>query len=538
MQNTIDGKILSRMFLSAANHLNNEKKHVDDLNVFPVPDGDTGTNMSLTALAVKQEMEQIEEESCSAVADIAASASLRGARGNSGVILSQFFRGFAKGVKGVKSADIPALVKGMQAATETAYRAVMKPTEGTILTVARETAEAAEEYPAEEKPDIKEFLAFCVEKAKESLERTPEMLPALKQAKVVDAGGRGLVVLLEGALHYLEHGDEIVLEEEEKPAEHSAAKAVNSDEIKFGYCTEFLIKKVNKKAPWKKFRKTLEYIGDCVIVIDDKDLIKVHVHSNNPGIVLEEALKLGQLINIKIDNMREQNENLSNKEEEENPLVDYGFVAVAVGSGITQMFSELGCQGIIEGGQTMNPSTDDILQEIEKVNARTIFVLPNNKNIILAAEQAKEMTAKNVVVIPTTTIVQGISCLLAFNPEATSEENADVMTESISVVKSGSITFAARDSEIDGMAIKKDDIMGLIDGKIRVIEHDVDQALRNVIEKMVDDNTMAVSLFYGENVAPEQAQQMLDELTQRYPEYDVNLYPGGQPLYYYFISVE
>lgn len=540
MLNTIDGQTFKQLLISAANNLANQKKLVDDLNVFPVPDGDTGTNMSMTILAVKKELESNEEElTCSAVADIASHASLRGARGNSGVILSQFLRGLAKGLKGTKEADVPALISAMRTSVDVAYRAVMKPTEGTILTVAREMTEAAEQWD-KTNCDLEAFFAYAIEHGDKSLENTPNLLPQLKQAGVVDSGGTGLMVLVKGAYAAL-LGNAVTEETVTEEKKEESAKAIPAEEIKFGYCTEFLIRKAEKKAPWKTLRKRLEAIGDSVIVVDDTEFIKVHVHSNNPGIALEEAMKLGEIINIKIENMREQNRILAEKEREaaENkPLSDYGFVAVAAGDGITQIFTELGCTEVISGGQTMNPSTEDFIDRIGKANAKTVYLLPNNKNIILAAEQAKELcTDKNVVVLPTKTLMQGISAMLGFDPESDADTNTETMTEMIAAVKSASVTFAARDSSADGFEIHKDDIMGLQEGKIKVITKDVAEAVENLLSGMVEgDNT--ISLYYGEEVKESDAEALKAKLEDKFSNCDFNVYNGGQPLYYYYISVE
>ena len=537
MIKTIDGQSFKKLIISAANNLANNKKMVDDLNVFPVPDGDTGTNMSMTILAVKKELENSDDTSCGVIAEIASHASLRGARGNSGVILSQFLRGFAKGLKGVDEIDVVSLISAMKVSVEVAYRAVMKPTEGTILTVAREMAEAADKWDTED-TDLLDFFAYIIENGEKSLDNTPNLLPQLKQAGVVDSGGMGLMVLIKGAYSALQ-GEPIEFSGEEVKTEESA-KAIPAEEIKFGYCTEFIIRKKEQKAPWKTLRKRLETIGDSVIVVDDTDIVKVHVHTNNPGIALEEAMKLGELINIKIENMREQNRELAEKERreaEKMPLVDYGFVAVAAGEGITNVFAELGCQQIISGGQTMNPSTEDFLERIGKINAKTIYILPNNKNIILAADQAKELTDKNVVVLPTKTLVQGISALLGFDPDAGEEENTEAMLEMVSNVKSASVTFAARDSKIDDIEIKKDDIMGLIEGKIKVVTKEVPDAVTSVLKEMYEEDAI-VSLYYGEDVTEEQANEMQALLEEEFPGIDLNVYNGGQPLYYYYISVE
>ncbi len=548
MSSTVNGSVFKQMIISGANNLCNHKKLVDELNVFPVPDGDTGTNMALTIMAVKRELSGVDYDTCSEVASYSSTASLRGARGNSGVILSQFFRGYAKALENVDEINVDIAKKMLLNAQKHAYKAVMKPQEGTILTVAREMYEGVAEFEGD---DVKEFLKKAIECGNASLERTPELLPALKSAGVVDSGGKGLMLLMEGALYFLETGEVIATEDEEAVIVKKEA-VIDTSDIKFGYCTEFLIKKEKgKKSNWKALRKTLECIGDCVLVINDKDIIKVHVHSNQPGTVLNEAMEHGSIINIKIDNMREQSEHSSFgegddvvKEEtivtpnESVPYKENAFITVANGDGIVQLFEELGCDGIISGGQTMNPSTDDFINEIEKLNAGAIFVFPNNKNIIMAAQQAQEMSGKNVIVIPTKTIVQGISAMMAFDEESTSKENEDAMLSAAQSVKSGSVTFAARDCEIEGLEIHKDDVMGLVEGKIKAVGTDVNSICEEIIDKMVDSDTSEVSLFAGKDVTDEQSEALEDALGNKYPDISINIYPGGQALYYYYISVE
>jgi len=533
--NLIDGKTLKQMFISAANNLSNKKTYVDDLNVFPVPDGDTGTNMSLTVSAVKAALENTDEDTVSGIAEIAANASLRGARGNSGVILSQIFRGVAKAAKGAETAGAKGVIKALISAKETAYRAVMKPQEGTVLTVIRQICEFVESYAVDESTDIVDLFEAFVKAGNESLDSTTEMLPALKQANVVDAGGKGLMTLFEGALYYLKNGD-VVKPEEEIISSVSDDKFIPLEDIKFGYCTEFIIKKFETKAPWKKLRQKLEYIGDCVIVIDDPEIIKVHVHTNNPGIALEEALKLGEIVDIKIDNLKEQSREMMKNEPKE--YVENAFIAVASGDGIVQMFKELGCHSIIQGGQTMNPSTEDFIKEIESLNAGTIYIFPNNKNIILAAEQAKKISEQNIVVVPTKTIVQGIACLLAYDEDSSADDNLESMIEISQSIKSGSVTFAARDCDIDGMHILKDDVMGLMEGKICTCSKSVDETTINIVSKMIDDSITSISLYRGEDVSEEAAQNLVNLLEEKYTEIDFAMYNGGQPLYYYYISAE
>lgn len=531
----IDGKTLKQMFISAANNLSNKKTYVDDLNVFPVPDGDTGTNMSLTVSAVKNALESSEEDTVSGIAEVAANASLRGARGNSGVILSQIFRGIAKAAKGAENADVEGVIKALIGAKETAYRAVMKPQEGTVLTVIRQICEGVEGYDSTVSSDIVELFEKIVEVGNFSLASTTEMLPALKQANVVDAGGKGLMTLIEGALYYLKQNEVVALEDEfvESVADD---KYIPLEDIKYGYCTEFIILKNEPKVQWKKLRKKLEGLGDCVIVIDDMEIIKVHVHSNSPGIVLEEALKLGEIVDVKIDNLREQSREMMKTEPKE--FVENAFITVATGDGIVQIFKELGCHSIIEGGQTMNPSTEDFIREIDSLNAGTIYVLPNNKNIILAAEQAKNISDKNVVVVPTKTIVQGISCLFSYDEDMSADENLNNMLEVAGSVKSGSVTFAARDCDIDDLHILKDDIMGLVEGKICTASKSVKDTTVRVIDSMIDDVITTVSLYKGADITEGDAKELLEELENKYSDIDFAIYDGGQPLYYYYISAE
>lgn len=540
MPTKINGNTLKHMIISASNNLYNNKKIVDDLNVFPVPDGDTGTNMSLTISAVKKALLDLQSKSCEEIARYAATASLRGARGNSGVILSQLFKGFGAKLAGLESITVEDISGAIMSAKDAAYSAVSKPAEGTILTVARVIAEKVEEYDNKTE-DITMFLKYIVKEGNNILLKTTDMLPQLKQAGVVDAGGKGLMVALEGALYYLENGTIVTCKEDLKAkADKNVDVKVDSDEIKYGYCTEFLINKKTTDSKWQKLKAKLEKIGDCVIVIDDVDIIKVHVHTENPGIAIEEALKLGSLINIKIDNMREQshNETITQQEEQIAPFIKDAFITVASGEGLVQIFQELGCTSIIEGGQTMNPSTDDFLVEINKLNAENIYILPNNKNIILAAEQASKLTDKNVIVVPTKSIVQGVSCMIAFDEDASVEENIENLNLASSETSYGSVTFAARDCDIDELSIKKDDVMGLIGGKISLIGNNAEDVCKSIVERMVTPDKTTISLFRGEETGEENADELVSQLEALYPDLDVNLYYGGQPLYYYFISVE
>ncbi len=545
MLKTLDGNLLKKVFISAANNLENNKKMVDDLNVFPVPDGDTGTNMSMTVSAAAKQVLSVTENSASKVAECIASASLRGARGNSGVISSQIFRGFYRGLEGAGEVGTVQIANAFKSANATAYKAVMKPAEGTILTVSRETAEYAAAI-AKKNEDIVEFMQKVVAHSKKVLDKTPDMLPVLKQAGVVDAGGMGLYTILNGCLMALE-GNEVELIN--KPAQASTAPVVNKTEIdtadiKFLYCTEFII---NKKTDYNvnTFRSAIQGKGDCMLVIDDDEVVKVHIHTNHPGFVLEEAVKIGELTSLKIDNMKYQHEeNIAEETAEEEkpqptePAKKYGMVAVAAGNGMAEILKELGVDSIVEGGQSMNPSTEDILKSVESVNAETVFVFPNNKNIILAAEQVDELTEKEVVVIPTKTIPQGITAILTFDEDAEADDNKEMMIEAISTVKTASITFAARDSEIDGLDIKKDDIMGMNEGKIQVLGKDISDVAMELLEKMTDDQVSMVTVFYGEDVTEDEASALEKRINEKYPKLDCMVHSGGQPLYYYIISLE
>ncbi len=538
-----DGNLLKKAFLSGANNLENNKKMVDDLNVFPVPDGDTGTNMSMTVMAAARQIAALDTNSVSKVAEVIASASLRGARGNSGVISSQLFRGFFKGLAKLDEVNSVQLAEAFKGAKETAYKAVMKPTEGTILTVARETADYAVKI-APKVEDVCEFINLVAKYAHEVLDKTPEMLPVLKQAGVVDAGGMGLCTILDGCASAA-MGNEIELNDgaSVSVAPTVSARAEVDADIEFMYCTEFIIaKKTNYSLD--KFRSDISPKGDCMLVIDDDDVVKVHIHTNNPGFVLEQAVKIGEMESIKIDNMKIQHSEgaveqiASDVETPKEPAKRYGMVAVAAGEGMEQIFLEIGVDKMVEGGQSMNPSTEDILKAVEAVNAETVFVFPNNKNIILAAEQVDELTEKNVVVIPTKSIPQGVSAVLTFDEGAETEEITDAMLEAVGMVKTGSVTFAARDSEIDGMVIKENDIMGMEEGKITYLGENPEEVVMNLLENMVDEDAAMISVFYGSDVSDESAAQLEAEINEKYPKLDCMVHNGGQPLYYYILSVE
>lgn len=549
----IQGSVLANAIISGANNISNQKQAVDELNVFPVPDGDTGTNMSMTINAAKRELEVLQNPTVAIASDVAASALLRGARGNSGVILSLLFRGFSKGLKGKEEADGQDLANALALGVEAAYKAVMKPTEGTILTVAREAAEKAAEV-AKETNDAGIVFDEIVKQAAETLDKTPELLPVLKKAGVVDAGGKGFLVILEGMAKII-HGGKIIepTVKDNSPkkavAPSVSAAATMEGDIEFGYCTEYIVDK-NKNCPDAfKLRAFLESIGDSVVCVDDDDIIKVHVHTNHPGNAIEEGLKFGSLINMKIDNMRVQHQakiveaSYSEKGDDYLPVdpeKPYGFVAVSVGAGLDELFYDLGVDKIVSGGQTMNPSTDDILKAIMTTPAETVFVLPNNKNIIMAAEQAVKLADRTVCVLQTRTIPQGISAMLAFDPELSYSENRVNMTKQFDKVQTGLITFAARDSEFDGHSIKKGEILGLENGKLAFTDKDLNRTLLRLtkaLAKKSDGNFITV--IYGSDVTDEQAEKAMEAINDKYgDDYEISLVNGGQPVYYYMISVE
>lgn len=540
MINTIDAKGLLEAFLSGANRLCNHKNILNDLNVFPVPDGDTGSNMSMTVSAASRELLSREFTKSGEVMAAIASASLRGARGNSGVILSQFFRGMAKRMKECTILDATDLAESFSEGVASAYRAVMKPVEGTILSVARDGAAAGREALLKTS-DMIEIMQAVVNTAQQSLDRTPEILPQLKQAGVVDSGAQGVLYLLEGALSYLKTGEitELLDQQSMGIAMPTARKETDAD-IKFSYCTEFIVNKNNPAASSALFSKNIEKKGDSMVVIDDGEIIKVHIHTNNPGYVIEQAIKLGALTDIKIDNMKYQHENkiITQAEKTTEPEKEYGFAAVAAGDGLAQLFRDMGCDVVIEGGQTMNPSTDDILSAIEKISAKNIFVYPNNKNIIMAAEQVKGLTDKNVIVIPSRSVPQGMSAKLAFVPTKTAEENEKAMIQSMTGIKTGTVTYAVREFPFEGKTMPEGTIIGLCDGKITHTGDQPEEVLKNLFDSMADDDSEILSVFYGSDVSTDTAEALGEELEETYSDCDIVMHSGGQPLYYYIISVE
>lgn len=560
---TIDAVLLKKMFLSGAQSIEAKKEEINELNVFPVPDGDTGTNMTLTIMAAAKEVSQIEKPSMESLAKAISSGSLRGARGNSGVILSQLFRGFTKEVKGCKEIDVTVMTNALGKAVETAYKAVMKPKEGTILTVARAGAERAAQLVLET-DDLEYFCAEVLTYMGEVLEKTPDMLPVLKEAGVVDSGGQGLLVVLQGAYDAM-LGKTVVFETEPKQREISKtvvrSETIETANIKFGYCTEFIIM-LEKPYDVKKeheFKAYLESIGDSIVVVSDDDIVKVHVHTNDPGLAIQKALTYGSLTRMKIDNMKEEHnekvikeaekqaaikenkETLKEKEEdtEQTPRKQVGFVAVSIGTGINEIFKGLGVDYLIEGGQTMNPSTEDMLTAIDKVNADTIFIFPNNSNIILAAEQAKKLTKdKDIVVIPSKTVPQGITALINYVFDKPVKENAECMTEEMKRVKTGQVTYAVRDTNIDGKEIKQGNIMGLNDKTILAVGEDILDTAYTLLSQMIDEDSELVSLYYGEETKEEDAQVLAQRIAEEHPMVDIEVHMGGQPIYYYIISVE
>ncbi|MSS63292.1 DAK2 domain-containing protein [Velocimicrobium porci] len=548
--NTIDGKMLQKMFIAGAQNIEAKKEYINELNVFPVPDGDTGTNMTLTIMSAAREVSSV-EPTIANLAKAISSGSLRGARGNSGVILSQLFRGFTKVIKEQEEITVDIMAEAFERAVETAYKAVMKPKEGTILTVAKGGAIRAAEL-ANTTDDLVYFCDEVLKHMEEVLQKTPEMLPVLKEAGVVDSGGEGLLTVLRGAYDAL-LGKEIDLnahvEAKPKVQTNVSSGDVSTADIKFGYCTEFIImleKEYTKKTE-EEFKEYLTSIGDSLVVVSDDDIVKVHVHTNDPGLAIQRALTYGSLTSMKIDNMREEHnekvikeaEKKSQEQKKEEPRKEYGFISVSVGEGVNEIFKGLGVDYLIEGGQTMNPSTEDMLKAIDKVNADTIFILPNNKNIILAAEQAKSLTEdKEIIVIPSTTIPQGITAVINFIGEKSPEENAEKMTEEMKHVKSGSVTYAVRDTSIDGKTIKENDIMGIGDSGILSVGQELNQTTKELIECLVDEDSELISIYYGSDVTEETANELAEQIMECYSDVDVEVHFGGQPIYYYILSVE
>lgn len=549
--NTIDAKLLARMFLAGAKNLEVKKEWINELNVFPVPDGDTGTNMTLTIMSAVKEVNNLEDVQMTSLAKAISSGSLRGARGNSGVILSQLLRGFTKGIRDLEELDAVALARAVDKGVETAYKAVMKPKEGTILTVARGVADKALEL-AEDAEDLQTFLEDVLEEGRRVLAKTPDMLPVLKEAGVVDSGGQGLMVVLEGAFDaFMGKEVDLTFDGGEGAKVVKITPQAEAD-IKFGYCTEFIIV-LNKEFTAEDevdFKAYLSSLGDSIVCVADDEVVKIHVHTNDPGLAIQRALTYGSLSRIKIDNMREEHqeklikdaEKIAAQQAEEAakaPKKEVGFISVSIGEGFGQIFRDLGVDYLIEGGQTMNPSTEDMLNAISKVNAEHIFILPNNKNIILAANQAKALTKdKDIIVIPTKTVPQGITAVINYVPEKSVEDNEKDMTEEITRVKTGQITYAVRDTHIDDKEIHEGDIMGIGDHGMLAVGKEVAAVAKETVEQMVDDETELISIYYGEGFTEEEAEKLAGELEEQYDYCDVEVNCGGQPIYYCIISVE
>ena len=549
---TINTELLQKMFLAGAANLEAKKEFINELNVFPVPDGDTGTNMTLTILSAAKEVKALENPDMVAIAKAISSGSLRGARGNSGVILSQLLRGFTKEIREHKEIDTITLAKACERATATAYKAVMKPKEGTILTVAKGASQKAAEL-AETTEDLDAFISEVINYAQEVLEKTPEMLPVLKEAGVVDSGGQGLLEVMRGAYDAFQ-GKEIDYSAIEASAGTKMVKPSEQaeTEIKFGYCTEFIIM-LEKEFTAKdetEFKTYLESIGDSIVCVADDDIVKIHVHTNDPGLAIQRALTYGQLSRMKIDNMREEHQERLIKDAEKlaaqqaeakkaEPRKEVGFIAVSIGEGMNEIFRELGADYIIEGGQTMNPSTEDMLNAIDQVNAEHIFILPNNKNIILAANQAQTLTEdKDIIVVPSKTVPQGITAIINYMPDADAQTNLEAMIEGIGNVKTGQVTYAVRDTHIDDKEIHEGDIMGIGDSGILAVGQSVEETTKEMLAQLVDEDTELISLYYGQDVQEESAENFAQEIEDLYPDVDVDVHSGGQPIYYYVLSVE
>lgn len=539
----IDGSMLAAGFISGANMLYNKRNEVDALNVFPVPDGDTGTNMSMTANALAKALVELKSDSVTKVCDTMSYATLRGARGNSGVILSQYFRGIAKYMKGKNTCNVQEFAEALKSGSDAAYAAVMNPTEGTILTVGKAAATAAV-FAAKDGGDLKATCEAALEEAKKTLAKTPDMLPALKSAGVVDAGGQGWVYILTGFLASVS-GAPVEREggAEEVKTESKAQAAFDGDNIKFGYCTEFIIEKSKPDVNVLSFRQSIEDKGDSMLVIDDDEIVKVHIHTNNPGYVLERAIKLGALINIKIDNMRYQHQNLlENEKAEEAPKgekKEFGFVAVCAGEGLEALLKDLGVDVVIKGGQTMNPSTEDILEAANSVNAETVFIFPNNKNIIMAATQAAGICENKAVVIPSKSVPACVAAMLRFDETASVEENSEEMEDAATTIKTAQVTYAVRDTVADGKEIHEGDIIGVGKGGIEAVGEDTATVVSDVIENIYDeDEDEFITIYYGEDTAKDDAEALAEKLEEKYPDAEVTLRYGGQPVYYYIVSVE
>ncbi len=536
MTKFIDSPVLISMVQSGAYNLNNNKELVDALNVFPVPDGDTGTNMSLTFLSAAKAISAGKFDSTDIIANTVAKATLRGARGNSGVILSQIFRGISKSITTAKI-DVPSMKSALRCGSDTAYRAVMKPTEGTILTVIRAAAESAEAYEGD---DIKELFNQVLAGMQEALTKTQDMLPQLKQAGVVDAGGQGLVCIFEGFVKALNGEPVEIIDKAAAEAAKTPAASQSTEKIKYAYCTEFIINKRSPVLTAEKMRSAIEPKGDCMIVIDEEDIVKVHIHTNHPGFVLEQAVKLGEMVNIKIENMREQHSDMLSVEPEKKatPHKEVAVVSVATGEGLIKTFTELGVTNIVPGGQTMNPSTEDILSCIEEANADTVFVLPNNKNIILAAQQAAKIAECNVIVIESKTIPQGISAMMAYSATENVETNTKKMTKALGKVTSGNVTYAVKNTEMDGLEIHEGDYIGVSEGHIISDDKELSVATLELVSEIADEDSEFVTVYYGEDVSDDDAKALAASIEGALDDVEVTVVNGGQSVYYYIISIE
>lgn len=550
---TIDAAMVQRCFLAGAKRIEANKEYINELNVFPVPDGDTGTNMTLTIMSAAKEVSTLTSPTMEQVCKAISGGSLRGARGNSGVILSQLFRGLSKELREYQGVSVTVLASAFERAVETAYKAVMKPKEGTILTVARGGAERARQLAEEGEEDILAFTEEVVRHMKDVLDITPELLPVLKEAGVVDSGGQGLLTIMEGVLDALQ-GKETdfsitVPETSVQKAAGAANDAISTADIKFGYCTEFIVmvEKPYDAAEEVRFKSYLESIGDSIVVVSDEDIVKVHVHTNDPGLAIQKALTYGSLTKMKIDNMREEHNErviqgasqLAEKQAEAAPRKPAGFLAVSIGEGLNRIFEEIGADYVIEGGQTMNPSTEDMLNAIAQVNADTIFILPNNSNIILAAEQAAKLTKdKEIIVVPSKTVPQGITAIINYMPDKSAAENKERMAEEMQKVKTGQVTYAVRDTAMDGKEIKAGNIMGIGDKTICSVGSDIAEVTFELLESLLDDESELVSLYFGQDGSEEDAQALADRIMEAYPELEVDVHSGGQPIYYYILSVE
>lgn len=540
MKREINGKLLADMLISGAHNLINNRHKVDDMNVFPVPDGDTGTNMSMTMKACLSDLSHVsDDDNIYTVLKSVANNTLRGARGNSGVILSQLMRGVKRAFKGHEVCDVKLLSEAFKSASDCAYRAVMKPTEGTILTVARVMGECAVEYSGDCE-DVEQFIAIVVDAGQKALASTPDLLPKLKEAGVVDSGGQGLMFIAEGMLYCLSQGKTIELSEKQQEVSQSGVSHTEGENIKFAYCTECIVEKSFKGKSAFEFKTAVEKLGDSMVIVDDDEIVKLHIHTNNPDIVLGEALKVGILSSVKIENMKLQHSSLINKKDESKPeeKKKYAFVAVAAGDGISGALKDIGVDKIIEGGQTMNPSTEDIVDAVKNINAEHIFIFPNNKNIIMAAQQAERLCGDNTCVIPTSSVNQSMACMICFDETLSPDENKAAFEEALAGVKSIQITHAVRDTSVDGTVIKEGDYLGILDGKIEASDSDIDSSVMSCLNAAIDDDSSVITVFYGNDIDEKTAAALKAKLENTYSDCDVFMHFGGQPVYDYLISVE